>query len=140
MTFILTRKYHSAFELEEFKRQRWQDPRKCPWNPCTKAPNFYPDVFGQFLSGKRIWVPTWAISIRTPDMAIFFRQTPHMASRELIFLSFIWFGGSKSGPSIHLSRRVGLVLGSKVHCSYIRRLLTEQYLCFYHWKVVGYFR
>ena len=48
-----------------------QDPRKCPWNPYPKVPNFYPDVFGKFLSGKRIWVPTWAISIRTPDMAFF---------------------------------------------------------------------
>jgi hypothetical protein len=44
----------------------------------TFLANFYP--------ANRIWVPNWAISIRTPDMASFFS---HMASRELNFLSFI---------------------------------------------------
>ena len=74
-----------------------EDPRKCPWNPYPKAPNFYPDVFGKFLSGKRIWVPTWAIFIRTPDMAFSApRQTSRMTSPEFNFLSFTWFRESES--------------------------------------------
>jgi hypothetical protein len=35
---------------------------------------FYPNRFGHFLSAKRIWIPTLAISSRTPDMACFFAR------------------------------------------------------------------
>jgi len=45
-----------------------EDPRKYPWNPDPKSrkfPNFYPDSFGKFLSGWRIWVRVWANFIRT---------------------------------------------------------------------------
>jgi len=38
-----------------------EDPRKYPWNPDPKSrkfPNFYPDSFGKFLSGWRIWDKT----------------------------------------------------------------------------------
>ena len=49
-------------------------PPKMPLKPFKLhgTPNFYPDVFGRFLSGNRIWVPSWPISIRTPNFAYFF--------------------------------------------------------------------
>ena len=49
-----------------------QDPWKSPWRPYPKFPkisDFYPDGFGKFLSGSRIWPSIWTISIRIADMA-----------------------------------------------------------------------
>ena len=61
-------------------------PENALRNPCMEAPNFYPEGFGQFLSGNRIWVLTWSISIRTLDLAYFFSLD---TVPELNFLRFI---------------------------------------------------
>ena len=64
-----------------------------PLEPLSESPQFLSGRFGKFLSGKRIWVPTWAIFIRTLDMAFFSPTRPpvwHPLSS--IFFLLLGFG------------------------------------------------
>ena len=70
---------HTSCQLSRLTVTVMVGPLELPLELYPQAPIFFKDIFGQFLSGKRIW---GAISIRTPDMAFFFRQTPHVSISE----------------------------------------------------------